>query len=1080
MGDQLGNLPDWLQGAVNPPQQSGDTDGSSAEMAIPSSSSVRFTGEPDWPWAPQPTDGENGPSPYPDAPPSANSAAPHPDTFSQIPQHYAPNQLPPHSFSAYDYANSNTWWNNQPPMQAAGEDGVSLSMLNLQNHPDSASTSTSTPFTGGPVYVDHDIRRENIDSGIFSSASATHNFRQHSREREQTAGDAFRRESSAARKDSRTSSGPVSDSSRRGSEQSPSSGSGNGNGSGIRKRAGGEGVENSGEGTKLVQRADKSCKKCRERRVRCDRQWPTCERCRKRREACEWTEATNVDEMEEGGDAEQINHLTAKVAALERQLKTASNSARGAKHSAPPHPALPSASARAGAAVLSPSPTAYTPPSNATYDGNLSSDIHPAGIPTSVHSIWASRMNLSKAEGDALALYLSQRSIATADTGRASVTWRLGEHGMAIALTEHLLDASLRACCSKLPGIQPLAAKIGDYKYRLHNLAPVEQLHVAVLCALGARASPHSQLLGISTIALSDGTPSPPLYIFAGERREMACRHLESRARELCWQSGLIAEPTLSHLNSLVGLVQLLIYEEILPNQSRLFARNAIGMYTDMRMDAAARGETTTRDPRAGPGTALFLADAVIAAACSRPSFITSTELDQYFVTDGVPVPDIPGSDLSSELSALLQRPLTQSKLSSALTTASMWVCGCGRLFAQLTTGRRPGAPSSLPLLKNLWTLVDKVHGAVQELQQLLVSLTPSQVVDCENDPYALEHFVLLGVRFDSLLVDTVNLLHVYLMRDRNGPGVWSEKEDDPLLLKMREESNLRVRKCLKLSSFYAQLYLQSQDKHLVHHMLMQQEMLPEWTTLAAQRIGTPGGPPTEEYELTENELDWFQQALELSSYYTPKAARRLEKMAEARRKHQKGYATKGVYDLLRKAPIPTGPLPAVDHLDPQRAAEQSHQASDRHYHYDLPPHNVSSLRPVNPPDEPDFSDQGQTRKQPATMFVFDQCGVAAEHGMPLSSLPSVTDLPFVQHGFTSQTWMHSPSSASERPEARLERRLSAGQQMPDPTSEILMVQGGQVPVGQPAGPGEGMEWMRGGGRGPQAEGGELEKPRRD
>lgn len=34
--------------------------------------------------------------------------------------------------------------------------------------------------------------------------------------------------------------------------------------------------------------------------------------------------------------------------------------------------------------------------------------------------------------------------------------------------------------------------------------------------------------------------------------------------------------------------------------------------------------------------------------------------------------------------------------------------------------------------------------------------------------------------------------------------------------------------------------------------------MLPDWTVWAAQRIGTPGGPLSEEYELTENELDWY------------------------------------------------------------------------------------------------------------------------------------------------------------------------------------------------------------------------------
>jgi hypothetical protein len=39
--------------------------------------------------------------------------------------------------------------------------------------------------------------------------------------------------------------------------------------------------------------------------------------------------------------------------------------------------------------------------------------------------------------------------------------------------------------------------------------------------------------------------------------------------------------------------------------------------------------------------------------------------------------------------------------------------------------------------------------------------------------------------------------------------------------------------------------------------MLMQLEMLPDWTTYAAQRVGSPGGPISQEYELTEDELDW-------------------------------------------------------------------------------------------------------------------------------------------------------------------------------------------------------------------------------
>lgn len=184
-------------------------------------------------------------------------------------------------------------------------------------------------------------------------------------------------------------------------------------------------------------------------------------------------------------------------------------------------------------------------------------------------------------------------------------------------------------------------------------------------------------------------------------------------------------------------------------------------------------------------GLPLQLADATIAAACGRPSYIATSDLDQYVITDGVRIPDFPGSELQTELEGILQRPITTQKLTDAMATVMLWVAGCHRLFAQLSTGmsyrgalhrrrqrtdltstlaaRRPQAASTLPLLKSLWKLVDKVHTAVQNMQQFLVSLAVEDVIDLENDPFALEHYILMGVRYDSLLVDVVNLQHSYL-----------------------------------------------------------------------------------------------------------------------------------------------------------------------------------------------------------------------------------------------------------------------------------------------------------------------------
>ncbi|GEM10786.1 proteophosphoglycan ppg4 [Rhodotorula toruloides] len=738
-----------------------------------------------------------------------------------------------------------------------------------------------------------------------------------------------------------------------------------------------------GEGKKIVQKADKSCKKCRERRVRCDRVWPICSRCKKRRETCEWTEVTNVDDIEEGGDAERIAELQAKVASLVRQLKAANVSIKSTSS----RPVPPVSSSRS-------QPSLEASPSESNKSGPAALGAGFESVQALVQELWSTRLQLKDAEGEVLIQFLARHTTAVLDLGRANVNWRLGEPILARSLT-----SAVHACCSKLPGIQPLAERIDEFKRNIDFLNPPQQCAVAVLCALGARASPHSQLLGVATVHLQDGTPSPPLYLYAGERREMACRQLEQRARELCWSHGFFNEPNIAQLDSMVGLVQLLIFElpsllqdeEVLPKQSRFFCRAAIGAYFDIRHDALERGDRTSRDPRIGPGTALFLADASISSACGRPSYITTGELDQYIISDGVKIPDFPGSDLGDELSKILQRPFTQDKL---------------RLFAALSTGRRPGVDSTLPLLKNLWKLIDKVHNTVQELQQLFVGLSPEEVTDVEDDPFGLEHYVLMGVRYDSLLVDLVNLQHVYLMRNRNSPGIWNETEDDPLLHAMREESILRVRKCLKLAAFYAQLYLQSQDKHLVHHMLLQLEMLPEWSIWANQRINSPGGPTSPEYEVTEGELDWFQQALELASYYNPKAAHRLAEFSR-NRSHFSQHPRRGVGELLRDAP----------HPDPMAALQQQQQplieqqlSQNPRFFYDLPPHDVASLQHVSPNDDPQrFYDVAAAEPfvpSPNQLYVFNGHGVAADHGRMLSEQSPIPSLDFVQSHFNGQSWM--------------------------------------------------------------------------
>lgn len=115
---------------------------------------------------------------------------------------------------------------------------------------------------------------------------------------------------------------------------------------------------------------------------------------------------------------------------------------------------------------------------------------------------------------------------------------------------------------------------------------------MAVLCTLGARASPHQvrcsqmdssfdapdtecsspqALFGISTVHAEDGAPCPALFTATGNRREQVCRVLEHRARETAWSSGIYRQRTQDALAAVVSLAQLSLRESLVTTQlSRL------------------------------------------------------------------------------------------------------------------------------------------------------------------------------------------------------------------------------------------------------------------------------------------------------------------------------------------------------------------------------------------------------------------------------------------------------------------------------------------------------------------------------
>ena len=57
-------------------------------------------------------------------------------------------------------------------------------------------------------------------------------------------------------------------------------------------------------------------------------------------------------------------------------------------------------------------------------------------------------------------------------------------------------------------------------------------------------------------------------------------------------------------------------------------------------------------------------------------------------------------------------------------------------------------------------------------------------------------------------------------------------------------------------------------------------ELLPDWTTLALQRLGQVPGPQTIDEELTSTELEWLIEGLQLDCFYTPDAEKRLTELS--------------------------------------------------------------------------------------------------------------------------------------------------------------------------------------------------------
>ncbi|BGP37021.1 hypothetical protein JCM10449v2_000925 [Rhodotorula kratochvilovae] len=713
---------------------------------------------------------------------------------------------------------------------------------------------------------------------------------------------------------------------------------------------------------RIVQKADRSCKKCK-----------------KRRDTCNYGEGVYVEETVEGSDQQRIADLEGKISALQSQLRTAT--------SAPtPRPATVAASP-------TPSPV-FTRDSLAVDISRALTDI------------------LSPADTSVLSAFVAEegRSSGRSTPSFGSAEFRLASAGLASALTCHLLDTAVRACDSKLPALAAISSRISFFKTNLHDLEPHDQVNVATLCALGARTSPHSPFFGIASVTSPEGTPIPALFATVGSRREAMCKTLERRARETAWATGLFRTATYEAAEAIAALAMLGLHEENGPEETRWFVRQAVGLFLDLR-HAEMLSDTSSSIGR-DVGLALFLADAQLAVRCSRPTIISPSELQDYWATAGLVIPDLVNPQMLAVVDEKLASTMSYDDVRDLIETILFYVYACYRVFAQVTgPARRSDASSVLGFIRSLWNLIDQIHNSIQRLQQHLVGLTGA-FPGSDGDPHAVDHVILLAVLADDVLVHLVGYVHVYLLRDRNSGLYGPEREGDEELERVRGESSMRVFKCLKLFAFYCQLYCGSQDKHNVFHLLMQLAPLPNWADLVALRINQPGGPPTDEFEVSEEEVEWFRMALELSLFYSPRLGPSLDALVAARQRYMHKAPPESQHHTAY--PLQASPHPAyTPHHPPVSSPTES--THSLHYAYSHPQSEFS----------PAASSSG----------AFDMGGAApvpsfspasprrAPHPQQQHDLP----LPFSFNAPAHPTPPPPASAQQQRAERRMERAMPRG-----------------------------------------------------
>ncbi|GAA5973486.1 hypothetical protein JCM11641_006486 [Rhodosporidiobolus odoratus] len=463
--------------------------------------------------------------------------------------------------------------------------------------------------------------------------------------------------------------------------------------------------------------------------------------------------------------------------------------------------------------------------------------------------------------------------------GEGAPEWRIARSEMSRVLVIHLVQSFFASCCAYLPSFHGWDDRRQWILGNLDNIDPASRVAVAAFCAMGARASPHSALLGIP---LSSPSPADSFAYAsaAGVRREQACRALHLQAMDLVHLTGITLDATKENLEAMIVMAQMLIFNEVVPRRSRAMIRSALGQFKELQESALPANVVDDRVRHIG--LPLLTCDAITSAYARKKPLITNRDISDFF--PGFVAPDTKNQNMQTVFQECLRDPvspdglLTHKGIWRAAEIVHAWIAQGQRIFARAAAPQAGGPPTTLlNEIKELWALLDEVHEGIRKLQEMLVHLSYLPQ-GCASDGCTDQHLRFV-TRLDKDLIDIFFLIHTLVMANLGLDSLTGEAGQAAYA-----ESDRRVREALKLVAFYSELYITSRDPHMTYHVVWQLEVLPNWTTIVVQRYGEPGGPTSRNLEATDTELDWLVKGLVCASYYHPVAISRLQELQQSRR----------------------------------------------------------------------------------------------------------------------------------------------------------------------------------------------------